>query len=300
MNSFLLYLLEASLVLTLLYGAYRLFLSKETFFSFNRFFLMGILVLSLAFPLISFDFTSADESFIGQQVTELGKARNSYHSSFDSWSEWAVAAPEQEAGWWQQFWAQDWTWSRVLMTLLISIYLVGFTYRFIKVIVSYVKIYLLKRKLVLTDFEGVNVTEVPADMAPFSFLNTVFIPENIEDVSDYSQILAHEKTHIEQRHSIDLIFVQLVAALLWFNPVVWLLLKSLKQTHEYIADKNMLKQGFSLVDYQALLWAVKRPISTMNDSATMAFDLPVQPDSSILIMAIRFLINDRLKLCASP
>ena len=253
MNSFILYLLEASLVLVLLYGAYRLLLSKETFFAFNRFFLMAILVLAMLLPLVSFEVDQSNESFISQQGTELGKARNAYHLTFDSWSEWPAEPEGQKATWWQQFWAKDWGFWSVTMTLATVIYGIGLLFCVARFSLAYVKIYLLKRRLGATDFEGLKVMEIPANMAPFSFLNTVFIPDSIDDEAEYSQILAHEKTHIQQKHSIDLIFVQLVAAVLWFNPVVWLLIKSLKQTHEYIADKNMLRQGFSLVEYQSLL-----------------------------------------------
>lgn len=253
MSSFILHLLEASLVLMMLYGAYRLLLSKETFFGFNRFFLMAILILSLLFPLLSFELVDSDKNFINQQSTELGKARNAYHTRFENWSEWALDVPANKTSRWQQFWSGDYDFWQIMMALVIVIYFMGLIYRLFRLSLGYIKIYFLKKKLVLTDFDGFKVTEIPSHMAPFSFLNTVFIPDSIEDETEYSQILAHEKTHIQQRHSIDLIFVQLVAAFLWFNPVVWLLLKSLKQTHEYIADKNMLRQGFSLVEYQSLL-----------------------------------------------
>lgn len=251
MNSFILYLLEASLVLVVLYAAYRLLLSRETFFGFNRFFLLAILVLSLLLPLVSFEVTNSEKNFIKQQSTELGKARNSYHMSFENWSRQAPS--ESQTSWWQQFWYGDWDPQRIVMVLAIAIYCIGFMYRLFRLSLGYVKIYFLKKKLVSTDLDGLKVMRIPATMAPFSFLNTVFIPDNIEDETEYRQIMAHENTHIQQQHSIDLIFVQLVAAFLWFNPVVWLLLKSLKQTHEYIADKNMIRQGFSLVEYQSLL-----------------------------------------------
>lgn len=100
---------------------------------------------------------------------------------------------------------------------------------------------------------GVVVVKIPTPMAPFSFLNAVFVHKDILSSEEFAQILAHEKTHIQEKHSFDLIFVQLLAAFLWFNPVVWLLIKSLKTTHEYIADKKMIRQGYSLVEYQSLL-----------------------------------------------
>ncbi|CAN0188815.1 unnamed protein product, partial [Chrysoparadoxa australica] len=80
-----------------------------------------------------------------------------------------------------------------------------------------------------------------------------FVHEEALEDNAFQQILAHENTHIDQWHSIDLLFVQLLAAFLWFNPVTWQLIKSLKATHEYIVDKQMIKQGYSLVEYQTLL-----------------------------------------------
>lgn len=267
MSSFILYLLEASFVLAVLYGVYRLLLSKETFFSFNRFFLLAVLILSLLLPLVSFEVLNSEKSFINQQSMELGKARSSYHTSFENWSEWPLGVPEDNTSWWEQ----DWGAWQIVMALVIVAYITGFIYHLFRVSLAYVRLYLLKKKLTVTDLDGLRVTHVPAHMAPFSFLNTVFIPVSIEDEEEYVQILAHEKVHIQQKHSIDLIFVQLAAAFLWFNPMVWLLYKSIKQTHEYIADKNMLRQGFSLVEYQSLL--LKQLISNNSYGLVHNFNL---------------------------
>lgn len=81
----------------------------------------------------------------------------------------------------------------------------------------------------------------------------VFVHEAMRQTEEFEQVLAHERTHIRQKHSLDLLIVQLVAAFLWFNPLVWHLIKSLKTTHEYIADRKMITQGYSLVEYQTLL-----------------------------------------------
>ncbi len=247
MNSFLLYLFAASLVLTVLYSLYRLFLSKETFFNFNRFFLLAILVLAILLPVVSFELIPSEGSFINEQSTELGQVRSSYQSTFDDWSGVAVPGSEIESSWWRgDVWQQ-------LMVLVIVFYGLGLTYRLFKLSLACFKIYQLKNKLEPKQVDGLDVIRIPAQMAPFSFFNSIFIPEHIEDESEYHQILAHEKTHIQEKHSVDLIFGQLVAAVFWFNPVVWWLLRSLKQTHEYIADQNMMRQGFSLVEYQSLL-----------------------------------------------
>lgn len=251
MNSLLLYLLESSVLLAVLYGLYLLLLRKETFFSFNRFFLIAILVFSVLFPLLNFDVSGPGSGTINEQISELGKARNSYYTTVENWSDQGAVSSANRP-WWQ-FWVEDWNTANVIMASAVCVYVLGLFFLLLRHTSVYLKIYRLKKQLSFTNLSGLSVAKIPSHMAPFSFLNTVFMPDHIEDKSEFDQILAHEKTHIRQRHSIDLIFVQLAAAFFWFNPVVWLLIKSLKQTHEYIADKNMLRQGFSLVEYQSLL-----------------------------------------------
>jgi hypothetical protein len=104
-----------------------------------------------------------------------------------------------------------------------------------------------------TKINGVTVVKMPNQIASFSFLGYAFIYKEKIETTEMNQIIAHEKVHIEQRHSIDLIFVQLIAAFLWFNPLIWKLIKSLKTTHEYIVDQKIINTGYSLVEYQALL-----------------------------------------------
>ena len=172
MNSFLLYLLEASLVLVVLYGAYRFLLRKETFFGFNRFFLISILVLALTLPLLSFEFGHVDNGYIDQQVTELGNVRNAYHNSFESWAEPSTVSSENQARWWQE----PLDLSRVLLLLATIVYIAGLLYRLFKLGLGYARIFGLQRKLAAADLGGFKVTELPGRMAPFSLLNTVFMP----------------------------------------------------------------------------------------------------------------------------
>jgi len=85
-------------------------------------------------------------------------------------------------------------------------------------------------------------------------MKDVFVYKKMIGTKEFELILAHEKTHIEQRHTYDLLLVQTLAIFLWFNPFIWLLLKSLKTTHEYIVDKKIIHQeNCSLNEYQSLL-----------------------------------------------
>jgi beta-lactamase regulating signal transducer with metallopeptidase domain len=121
------------------------------------------------------------------------------------------------------------------------------------------------------EMDGVKIIKLPFPTAPFSFFRYVFVRDEMVGTPEFDHILAHERTHIQQKHSLDLIFVQLLAAFLWFNPVIWLLIKSLKTTHEYIADKKIINSGYSLVEYQTLL--LKQLISNNSFGLVHNFNL---------------------------
>jgi hypothetical protein len=67
------------------------------------------------------------------------------------------------------------------------------------------------------------------------------------------EILLHEKAHILNLHSMDILFLTLVEAVQWWNPIAYLLGHSLRDVHEYEADDYVLHQGVSLQNYQALI-----------------------------------------------
>ncbi|NJO88245.1 MAG: M56 family metallopeptidase [Chloroflexia bacterium] len=89
-------------------------------------------------------------------------------------------------------------------------------------------------------------------LPPFLF-TLCFVNQRAVSANDLQQILAHEKVHIRQNHSLDLLLAHGLSVLLWFNPFAWLLQKAIKTTHEYIADRKVVDQGFELIDYQSLL-----------------------------------------------
>jgi TonB-dependent SusC/RagA subfamily outer membrane receptor len=98
-----------------------------------------------------------------------------------------------------------------------------------------------------------RLVDSPDTKTPFSFYNYIFgnfrqIPE-----SERRLILAHERSHIIQRHWIDLIIAESVRIFLWFNPFVWFYQYSIKENHEYLADKAVIGSGYSPVSYRAAL-----------------------------------------------
>ena len=87
MTKAIMYLLESSAVLALLYLLYLLLMRKETFFELNRFFLLGILAISALFPLLSFEWMPPSAVVVNQQVEEIGNTREAYYEALSAWTD---------------------------------------------------------------------------------------------------------------------------------------------------------------------------------------------------------------------
>ena len=100
---------------------------------------------------------------------------------------------------------------------------------------------------------GIRIVENEKYGLPFSFFNIVFINPKFHTQDDLPEILAHENVHIRENHWFDLLFIELLTVIFWFNPFIWFFERSIKQNHEYLADKGVLAQGHNAGRYQALL-----------------------------------------------
>ena len=237
----------------------------------SRFFLIAAPVASLLLPLISLKPITPTLGPVERPIEAFSNFRMSYYDAIAGWEFEATRRREafvnREPGD-----VKSISGSFGIITLIfLIIYGVGvvvilsknvWTIRWIKSLITC---------SATISREGVTIIKIPQPIAPFSFFRYVFVHDAIVDTPEFDQILAHEKTHIEQRHSFDLVFIQILAAFLWFNPIVWQLIKSLKTTHEYIADRRIINSGYSLVEYQTLL--LKQLISNNSFGLVHNFNL---------------------------
>ena len=89
-------------------------------------------------------------------------------------------------------------------------------------------------------------------IAPFSWGYYIILSEE-DYINNPEEILTHEKMHLHYRHSFDIIFIEIISIMQWFNPAAWLLKRELRDIHEYQADKGVLNQGIDATKYQLLL-----------------------------------------------
>ena len=226
MTDFLIYDAKVAVLIAIFYMFYRLMLARETFHRVNRLTLLLTAAASFVLPLcvITLHKTVTVEAvpkvLVGDVQMEVA----------------ADAGPE----WWQ--------------VLLPAIFIIGVVATLGHTLMSMFRILMLiKRSEKHTQPDGITICVTSNDqIQPFSWMH--YIVMNRRDYEDGNPaILAHERGHIRLRHSWDLLLVDTLTALQWFNPAMWMLRQDLRAIHEYEADGAVLSQGINARQYQYLL-----------------------------------------------
>ena len=229
MNNLILYLVQSGISLILFYGIYWLFLRKDTFHMVNRMYLVVTVIFSLIFPLLQINlplYADNQTPFVVMldavtiNATSLQSTLSNHLTAFQ---------------------------------IIAIIYLTGASIFFIRFLFQLGQLMRMVRKHGIAHEEGLNIVFIDRNYAPFSFFNLIFINRKEANKQNIREIIAHEQVHIRQRHSFDLILIEIMTIVQWFNPLVWLYRSSIKNIHEYLADDGVLVKGFDAFNYQNLL-----------------------------------------------
>jgi TonB family protein len=138
----------------------------------------------------------------------------------------------------------------------------------------------IKQHTTQTDIENYPVRVLCTQTMPFSFFNWVFINPGMHNTTEIHEIITHELIHVRQKHSIDIIFSEIICAFCWFNPMVWMLKKEIHQNLEFIVDQQVVKTGIDIKSYQYhLLRLAYHP-----NKSTIANQFNVSPLKTRIIM----------------
>ncbi len=222
MNIFL-YFLEVSLCWLFFYAFYHFFLRKETFFQINRFYLLSVvglgLILPLSLPVFKILFET-NISFIPTYSVNLNEI------AFTETIETNITNSFQ------------FSW----VNLILSIYLIGVLARFFQFAKSINQLIQLKKKSHVIENKGFLLIKTTEITMPFSFINWLFLPQNHQvSPQDEAKIIEHELVHIQSQHSLDILLIEVLSILFWFNPLLLLFHQALKEVHEYAADQVVLR-----------------------------------------------------------
>ena len=216
------YLIKACVYAMAFYIPFALILRRSTFFTINRVYLVSGLLLSFVLPLYTGpatipSYAPSDLPFMEPLIVQ---------------TESVISQAAEPAG------------SLNMADLSIIFYFAGVGVRLVLLTISIRGILKLRNKGEIVAHQNLKVVKTNTTV-PFSFLNYVFLPQ--ANVSP--SVLEHESAHVRQYHWLDLLIAEFASIILWFNPAMIAYKHSLKQQHEYLADRSAIKSGISLADY---------------------------------------------------
>ncbi|WP_165796531.1 MULTISPECIES: M56 family metallopeptidase [unclassified Chryseobacterium] len=239
-------------------------------YGFNRFYLLFSLVFSCTVPFISIQ-------------SEAQKPVNRLQKTIEATQQVMDITPKQES----------FNWMNLIWILYGIVTLIFLT----RTIISYLKIKNLKGEKMIYQNQNIIITNEP--ISPFSFWNTIYLGKNylIDNKID-SRIFLHEKSHLEQKHSIDIIIVEIIKAFTWFNPSVYFYKKAIITNHEFLADESVLKNDFTIKDYQNLI--LEEIISNQNYNLTHTFNFKNTKKRFIMMNTKKSKLADLKKVISIP
>lgn len=207
------YILKTILISGIFLAYYWIALRDKKFHYYNRFYLLTASIMSLVIPLLKFDRFIVEKPVIysSNEIVQFILPLSNVKESIQ----------------------YDWVDYSLFIAGMVAITL------FSILLLNVIKIQLLKRKSEVTQMEGFDFINTNDDNAPFSFLNNLFWKQSISlQEEGGQQIFKHEITHIQQKHTWDRIYSQIITSIFWMNPFNWIIQKELVTIHEFIADES--------------------------------------------------------------
>ena len=233
METLILYIAKVNIALAVFYLLYVLLLRKDTFIRLRRYYFLSAIIFSLAYPFFTvtalgnlMDFRStAPETETFVMIGEL------------SMGELIIDDADQ---------ASPIDWTAVAKNVLLA-GIVFLSLRFVWQLCSIIRI---KRRSEKRKLFGQSIYHLADEITPFSFFNWIFIHTEKHSEEELKQILLHEQTHVHQWHSVDVMLMEMVCILFWYNPTVWLMKRDMAINLEFLADNAVLQKGIDTQQYQ--------------------------------------------------
>lgn len=220
------YLIKINVALVLLYGFYRLTVSRDTFFGLRRLTLWLIYAVALIVPALNLEYWVRD-------TPTMESMANVYADTF-----YPVVVVKAQA--------PSITW----MDMLQCIYWAGvavLSLRLVWQLFSIIRLAVISRK---QEVEGIMVHLLKGEGSPFSFFRWVFMYPSTLEGKQLHEVMVHECTHVSGLHSLDTLFSELFSIACWFNPFAWLMKQEVRMNLEYLADESVLSDGNARKSYQ--------------------------------------------------
>jgi len=225
MNDALMYFLKVNIAIALFYLFFRLLFYNDTFWKTRRFYLVFSILLSVIYPFVS--------------LTGWLEKQEPMQAIIVSYSQLqaVTVTPQPKSVF-------------TIENMLLGAYALVSVVLLAKMLVQLFSILRWKLKGEKEQLQGTKIISIKETIAPFSFFNYIFINPALHSEQEISQILAHEKTHAQQMHSLDVLISEMLTIVCWINPAAWLLKREIRHNLEFLADSKVVESGFDSKDYQ--------------------------------------------------
>ena len=228
----LVFLLKSTACLTIFLVFYKLMLERESIHHFKRYFLLGALIASLIIPNLVFV----------EYIETVQPNTSAFSPMMEQGAAVTIEQPIPQTS------VFDW---QLLLWIIYGLGVIGFGLRFMANLLR-IRLRIKKNPKFKENF----VTKVLLKQAlpPHTFFNFIFLNQKQHQEGNIPQeVLLHEETHAKQKHSLDILFIELAQVMLWFNPLIYLFKSSIKLNHEFLADKAVIKKSYDYSQYQNTL-----------------------------------------------
>ncbi len=274
MGTILFYIFEATLCLTILYFLFRLFFRKDTLFRTNRFLLLMGTVVCTSLPLLQIDVPqyttlqlpiTAVRHLLTEKDVNIERKGSVDEKHLFGETNLFVAGKGDDT---------EENHANVIHTIPVTLLLGGCYFIGALVVFTFLLFSTIRMRRLIHSYPACNYGKYkliicPEKIVSFSWGNTIVLSQ--EDYErNPGEILLHEQMHLQHRHTWDLLWMECIMILHWFNPAAWLLMRELREVHEYEADNGVINNGIDATEYQLLL--VKKSVGTRLYSMACGFN----------------------------
>lgn len=233
-----LYIIKSTAILAVLFLFYKLVLENTSIHNFKRLYLLGSLLVSFLIPFITFT-----------NYVEVSSTVTSY--SADNFQNVFFEA-EETINYWP-----------IVLWTIYGVGVLFFSLSFLRNLFSITQQIRNNPKYRNGNFINVLLEE---NIIPHTFFSYIFLNKGQFETDDIpAEVMLHEEAHASQKHSLDIIIIELLKIIFWFNPLIYLMKRSIKLNHEFLADASVLKKGVETSAYQKLLLAFATSNSYCNN-----------------------------------
>ncbi|WP_353078118.1 M56 family metallopeptidase [Flavobacterium sp.] len=234
------FLLKSAISLIVFLGFYYLILEREKIHKFNRFYLLISVLISLIIPFVTFEFIEFVETApVIQYYEPINIEKAKVVLNQNPTIEKVITAQESIDYLPYVFWS-----------IYVSISLI-FLFRFSK---NYFKLIVKSKINPSVKYKNASLILLEEKTLPHTFLNFIFVnSEDFKNKNIEDELFAHEMVHVNQKHTLDILFIEFLKALFWFHPLFYLYKKAIQLNHEFLADEEIVNTYNNVPYYQNLL-----------------------------------------------